>query len=169
MSLGPIHSIPIIDTTWQVVFAIDPGPWQSAYAVLVAGKPSSFGTLPNGDMLERIDPNALLVIEQIKCYGMPVGDEILRTVFWSGRFAQEQIRSGGRVSMLPRKTIVAHLCGSGRAKDSNVRQRLIDIYGEKGTKKNPGQLYGIKADEWSALAVATAAHEIGLDKLEREA
>jgi len=60
---------------------------------------------------------------------------------------------------LMRKTVAAHLCNTSRANDSNIRQALIDRFGpgrEKaiGTKKNPGPLYGIKKDLWSALAVA---------------
>jgi hypothetical protein len=34
---------------------------------------------------------------------------------------------------------------------------LIDIYGEVGTKKNPGGTFGMSGDKWAALAVATAA------------
>ena len=30
-----------------------------------------------------------------------------------------------------------NLCGSMKAKDSNIRQALIDRFGEVGTKKNP--------------------------------
>jgi hypothetical protein len=45
-----------------------------------------------------------------------------------------------------------------KAKDANIRQALIDIYGGNdkaiGNKKTPGPLYGIKGDLWAALAVA---------------
>jgi hypothetical protein len=52
-----------------------------------------------------------------------------------------------------------HLCGNARAKDANVRQALLDLYGDGtrqtacGVKSKPGPLYGIKKDEWAALAV----------------
>jgi hypothetical protein len=46
-----------------------------------------------------------------------------------------------------------------RAKDSNIRQALIDRFGEPGTKKVPGLLYGIKKDEWSALALGVFWHD----------
>jgi hypothetical protein len=53
-----------------------------------------------------------------------------------------------------RKDIKLAFCGTCKAKDANVRQALIDRFGEQGTKLNPGRLYGIKKDMWSALAVA---------------
>ena len=63
--------------------------------------------------------------------------------------------------MIKRQTTKAVLCGTARAKDPNVHQALIDMYGgsmkaAKGTKKAPGPLYGVKSHIWSALAVAVA-------------
>jgi hypothetical protein len=51
-----------------------------------------------------------------------------------------------------------HLCESVRANDSNIRAALIDRFGpgkEKavGRKATPGPLFGLKGDEWSALAI----------------
>ena len=45
-----------------------------------------------------------------------------------------------------------------RAKDSNIRQALIDIYGKPGTKKEPNEFYNdskvkMAKDIWSALAI----------------
>ena len=62
-----------------------------------------------------------------------------------------------------------HLCGHPRAKDPNIRQALLDRFGpgrEKalGTKKAPGALYGIKGDEWAALAVAITWWDQQIDK-----
>ena len=46
-----------------------------------------------------------------------------------------------------------------RAKDSNIRQALLDLYGGDkrkaiGIKAEPGPLYGIKSHMWAALGVA---------------
>ncbi|MDP3703585.1 MAG: hypothetical protein Q8R78_04295 [Candidatus Omnitrophota bacterium] len=101
---------------------------------------------------------AAIVFEQIESYGMPVGREIFATVFWTGRFYQAALGYVQDVVQLPRRAVKLHLCQSARAKDSNVRQALIDRFGglekARGKKASKGPLYGLKADEWSALAVA---------------
>ena len=48
-----------------------------------------------------------------------------------------------------------------QAKDANVRQRLLDLVGPRGTKKAHGPTYGISGDEWAALAVAVTAGATG--------
>ncbi len=63
--------------------------------------------------------------------------------------------------LLKRFDVKLHLCGNARAKDTNIRQALIDRFGgiegkskAVGTKKAPGPLYGCKSHMWAALAVA---------------
>jgi hypothetical protein len=53
-----------------------------------------------------------------------------------------------------RRDVKMFLCGSNRAKDGNIRQALLDLVGPQGTKKAPGPTYGLRGDEWAALAVA---------------
>lgn len=93
-----------------------------------------------------------LVIEKIASFGMPVGADVFETVYWSGRFAEAY--GAEHVYRITRGEVKMHLCQSMRAKDSNIRQSLIDRFGKPGTKKNPGKLFGISGDLWSALAVA---------------
>lgn len=86
----------------------------------------------------------------IASYGMPVGKEVFETCVWIGKFAQA---SNLKEKYIYRKDEKMNLCHSMKAKDSNIRQALIDRFGPVGTKKNPGWFYGFKADIWSAYAV----------------
>jgi hypothetical protein len=141
-----------------VILAIDPGPEQSAWIVTTGDKIVDFGKSPNLDVVQFCnDWNGVtrVVIEKVESFGMPVGREVFETVFWSGRFAQAAFPT--LTDRIGRKAVKIHLCGSMRAKDSNIRAALIDRYGGSaaiGRKANPGPLYGISGDVWSALAVA---------------
>jgi hypothetical protein len=86
---------------------------------------------------------------------MAVGQEVFRTVFQIGRMQQQL----GPVRLIPRRDVKLTLCGSARAKDTNIRQALIDAIGEVGTKKNPGPLYGVAGHYWAALGVAYTASQ----------
>jgi hypothetical protein len=140
------------------VLAIDPGPVESAVVLVDGDIVLWFDKASNSDLLRKLATwrfSSHLVIEEIACYGMPVGKEVFDTVFWSGRFAQAFVESW---SLLPRISVKMHLCHDSRAKDANIRQALIDRFGGKqraiGTKKSPGPLYGISGDCWQALALA---------------
>jgi hypothetical protein len=93
----------------------------------------------------------------IASYGMAVGREVFETCVWIGRFIQA--RQPMQHELIYRRDVKIHLCGSPRAKDANIRQSLLDKFGEVGTKKNPGPLFGVKSHVWSALAVAVTALE----------
>lgn len=149
------------------VFGIDPGYLQSAFIVLnEAGLPVTHGIVPNDTLLNDLrHPNTVphgvpydvLVIEKVEGFGMAVGKEVFETVYWSGRFHEAAHARGVPVHRVPRKDVKIHLCGSLKAKDPNIRQALVDLYGgsaAKGTKRLPGPLFGISKDVWSALAVA---------------
>lgn len=147
-----------------MILAIDPGTIQSAYVVWDGvSKPTDFGLIPNKEILNKIrEKPDMVVIEEIRSYGMAVGIEVFDTVFWSGRFAQEAELRCIPWGRIPRQEIKTHLCNSARAKDANVIQSLIDRFAYnvpskgKGTKKEPGFFYGFKKDIWQAFAVAVA-------------
>lgn len=148
-----------------LIFAIDPGNTRSAYVVLTSDKIIAKGILPNDDLRLLLREFAqandiVLAIEMIASYGMAVGSEVFDTCVWIGRYI-EQVP---RYEYVYRKEVKMNLCGSMRAKDANVRQALIDRFGEQGTKKNPGTTYGLKADMWSAFAVGVTY----LDRKENE-
>ena len=149
------------------IIGIDPGPERSGVAGLYLEhdrKQIRFHDIKDNEHLRRFlrtlslhsNPMSLygLAIETVASYGMPVGKSIFVTCIWIGRFI-EAWRSV--YCLVTRKQVTEFLCGSTKAKDSNVRQALIDQYGAPGVKKNPGPTHGIVKDEWSALAVATTA------------
>ena len=151
------------------VMSIDPGNTESGFT-LIETEPFTiidFGKIDNDELLEKcytVDYD-YLACEMVASYGMPVGQTIFDTCVWIGRFIEASVSREIPTEQLYRKTIVTHLCGTARAKDTNVRRRLIDMYAQhdfkngKGTKKNPDVLYGFKSDIYSALAVHTVFTE----------
>ena len=137
-----------------MILAIDPGSEKSAWVFLFNKKIVAHGIHENDAILNVINNGgyAHLAIEMIASYGMPVGKEVFETCVWIGRFIERAMPL--KAHLIYRKDEKMFLCGSMKAKDGNIRQALIDLLGKPGTKKNPGATYGIKADEWSALAVA---------------
>lgn len=153
-----------------IIFAVDPGTTKTAWLQYRDSDRTvhAKGIHPNERVRDIIKCEAafgvILAIEQVASYGMAVGQEVFETCVWTGRFI-EAFGDDSRVVRLPRKQIVTYLCGSARAKDANVRQRLIDIFGGSkeaaiGKKSSPGPLYGVHDDEWSALAIALTAESV---------
>ena len=143
------------------LIAIDPGTTESAYVSYdsTERKILGYGKARNEMVLEALKRTQLrvLVIEMLACYGMPVGKSVFETALWIGRFIQAWDRP---YNLLYRREVKMHLCGSVKAKDSNIRQALIDKFGSPGTKKNQGKTYGIAADVWAALGVAVTFVEV---------
>jgi hypothetical protein len=149
------------------ILAIDAGNTYSGVAIveLPEFRLVWFGKLPNEEIYDvvknfRIDEVAL---EMVACYGMPVGKDVFETCVWIGRFI-EQLK-GHKISYVYRKDEKMCLCGSLKAKDSNIRQALINRYAKhdfktgKGTKKNQDVFYGVANDVWQAIAVAVTHYE----------
>jgi hypothetical protein len=146
------------------ILALDPGSEETGYCVFDTrlNAPVEFGKGSNDWIrgeCHRRDKFDYLVIEMIASYGMPVGKTVFDTCVHIGRFVQCYDHPD-RTHFLTRLDVKTHLCHSAKAKDSNVIQALKDRYGEKGTKKNPGVLYGISKDAWQALAVALVWSEL---------
>jgi hypothetical protein len=158
------------------ILSIDPGTTESGWCLYVDGAPYNCGVLPNDDMLAQVAGHETifrgdghLAIEMVASYGMAVGKETFRTVWWSGRFAQAW-PDHERLVEVYRADVKMHLCGNMKAKDANIRQRIIDLFGGKdhaiGKKAAPGPLYAVKSHAWAALAVAMTA-EAKLDPTKR--
>jgi hypothetical protein len=150
---------------------IDPGTEQSGVVVFLpaTGRVEYADVRANRDVLERLrdgmwprlfGPGGKVAIESIASYGMPVGREVFETCWWSGRFFEAADRNQLLTSCLYRRDVKLHLCGSVRAKDTHVRQALLDRFGPVGTKAKPGPLYGVTSHAWAALGVAVTADQL---------
>lgn len=155
------------------ILAVDPGYELSAWVAYdcASRRPYEWAKEPNDVVLAKVGsyPRPMtLAVESIASYGMAVGAEVFETCVWVGRFVERWLCTGGPPEPLRvyRREVKLHLCGSLRAKDTNVRQAIIDRYGPSrevavGRKAAPGPLYGFKADCWQALGVAITAAEAG--------
>lgn len=151
------------------ILAIDPGPEKSAY-VLWNGK-----TWESAEITSNAEVRCVLedgdydfvAIEMVACYGMPVGKEVFETCVWIGRFEECWLNAAHPITgnesktsfqLIYRRDIKHHFCNSAKAKDSNIRQAILDRFGGKeqaiGRKVTPGPLYGIHSHLWAALAIA---------------
>ena len=154
------------------IFAIDPGNIDSAYAVIEMPdfKLIEFSKVKNEELLEDIEERFIydrsidaIAIEMVASYGMAVGKSVFDTCVWIGRFVQALANDG--VDYVYRKDEKMCLCGSMKAKDSNIRQALIDRYAKhdfkngKGVKNNPDTFYGVSKDVWQAIAVGVTYYE----------
>lgn len=145
------------------ILAIDPGTEQSGWCQFEDGELLASGVVDNRAMLEiiRLTDSSKLAVEMVASYGMPVGREVFETVLWTGRFVQAW-HNPDEVKLVYRKDVKMHLCGTPTAKDSNIRQAIIDLFPRTGggatpqigVKANPGPLYGVSTHAWPALGVA---------------
>lgn len=151
------------------VLAIDPGNTESAFCLMDGQyRPLLFDKRENDAVLSvirNIDVLArpkTVVIERVASYGMPVGREVFDTCEWIGRFTEAALGAGMEVDYVLRMEEKLAICHDSRAKDSNIRQALIDRFARfdrktgKGTKKDRDWFYGFRADIWAAYAVGTA-------------
>jgi len=168
----------------MVIFAIDPGNENSAFAVMTdesSGKDYAlldFDKLPNKNvmqiMLEYLNRKRLympdkIVIERMMSYSTNVGQTTFITCEWIGRFSQEAEKVVP-VEYIFRKDEKMYLCETMKANDTMIRHALIDRFATfdkqrgTGTKKNPDYFYGVTKDCWSAIAIATTFLDMQKEK-----
>ena len=148
----------------EILLSLDVGTVESAYCLVESKtyKPIEFGKIYNEELLKIVkgaDYNKL-VYEEFQCYGMPIGESTIKSITWNGRYIQSALDKEKPVFPIYRKEEKINLCNSVKAKDSNIRQALIDRFARfdfkngKGTKKQQDWFYGFKSDMWAAYAVA---------------
>lgn len=150
------------------ILAIDPGPNASACLGWDGEKVFNIGMFDNEEILNSTpffgQMYDLITIEMIASYGMGVGKEVFETCVWIGRFIERCQSLACPFKLVYRLQIKTHLCHSARAKDSNIRQAIIDRFGGKdkaiGKKANPGPLWGVKSHLWAALALALFTQDL---------
>jgi len=151
-----------------MVLSIDPGNIESGwclinddYTVVEKGKDENIVLAKNiYNLYYKYNPDHI-VVEMVASYGMAVGQTVFDTCVWIGRYLQQADEMGVPSSRMYRKDIKMNICGQVRAKDSNIRQALVDRFsyerhkakGGKGVKADPGFFYGFSKDMWAAYAV----------------
>ena len=136
------------------ILAIDPAPTESAYVTYDGGELGKHGKVLNDELLmiastfANAVPSRRMAIEMPACYGMTVGKSVFETCRWVGIF--QHAFGIERTHLVYRKArnidegidgVCMHLCKNNRAKDPNIRQAIIDLYGGEdkaiGNKKCP--------------------------------
>lgn len=159
-----------------MILAIDPGNIESGYVLIDKDtlEPLEIGKITNEELMRQIEDEFKcikhVVIEMIESQGMAVGQSVFETCVWIGKF---ELACEMYLGLLPnriyRKNEKINLCGSMRAKDSNIVQALIDRFAPntpnkgKGNKKEPGWFYGFKKDIWQAYAVGVTYYDMYLN------
>jgi hypothetical protein len=166
--VNPVENCPKeLRDSKMTLYGLDPGTTQSALITvrpaeirgdILANAAVLWGLRQIRDARDQTDP-LVLVIEQIEGMGMAVGREVFETVCWAGRFCEAWESHAWPVVWVTRRAVKLHLCGTSRAKDTNVRQALLDRYGGKAATKKGGPLFGMKSHLWSALALAVTYRE----------
>lgn len=162
----------------MIILSIDPGNTQSAFLFYDTelARPLRFGIVPNDELLEVVRKHKIdlfdaeeLAVEKIAMGGMIAGQEVFDTAMWVGRFVEAWNYDHRRkpATLVRRIDEKMHLCHNSQAKDSNIRQALIDKFGPGedvaiGRKATPGPLYGVSKDVWAALAIAVTYSEGGV-------
>lgn len=138
----------------MIICGIDPGPETSGLCVWDTDKQE---ILARNEMCEN---NLIIytaeyerkvdkyIIEDIACFGMAVGKSVFDTLKAIGRL-QERLD----YQMVFKNDIQLHFCNTKKAKDTNIKRVLLDRFGEKGTKKNPGITYGLSNHAWDSFAL----------------
>lgn len=145
-----------------MILAIDPGNEQSGWVVIDDDlRPVKFGKTGNEELLQIIKTQKMRVdavcIEMMQNHGHLVGNHVLWSCVWIGRFTEVATCP---VHYVYRHEEKLHVCGKAAASDTDIRHALIQRFAKhdrktgKGTKTNPDWFFGFAADIWQAYAVA---------------
>lgn len=145
------------------LLSLDVGTTESAFCIIDIDtyKPLKFGKISNEELLKIVKEEQYdeMVYEEFQSYGMPIGQTTITSITWNGRYIQSTLDRNKPVFRVYRKDEKINLCRTMKAKDSNIRQALIDRFATfdfkngKGVKGNKDFFYGFSKDVWAAFAV----------------
>jgi hypothetical protein len=152
----------------KILLSIDPGTVKSGYCITNINKLPTlikFGNIYNKDLLNIIETKKIdyFAIEIIISMGQRVGKSTFTTCEWIGKFCLQAELLKIKSFRVPRKDITKYLVPPKiKRNDKNVRAAIMSLYPkkgkgkepQKGTKENPGPLYGVASHVFSALALA---------------
>ena len=165
------------------VVGIDPGPRTSGVVVVswpgddISAPPMVEATSAASDMgavsmIVRHGRADVVVCEWLTSYGAAVGATVLETAAVVGAVeAAATIGVGDRaptVERITRPEVALELCGTRRARDSQIHEAIRQIYRDaglatgggsdatRGVRAQPGPLYMVRSHAWDALAVVLA-------------
>lgn len=144
----------------DMVIGIDPGPTESAYALIdpdytiVDVRKLENGAIhaPVGAWLATGRVRAV-ACEGIQCYGMAVGREVFETAYMVGEFRRGCWQTGVPWSLIPRQEYARAICGTAKISDAILRQALLLRFGPD-TKDGPLHALKGSTDLRSAFAIA---------------
>ena len=155
----------------MIILGIDPGPTTCgvvvydtvARRVLAAASTLDVRTALEwaADRTPYDHTHDVVCIEQVMSTGQ-AGNDLLRTAEVCGRLYQRATDdSTASVVLIPRRAVCSMLGITGKGKDAQVRDVLIEMHGGSkraavGTKLAPGPLYGVSGHAWQALGVVKA-------------
>lgn len=160
-----------------MIFGIDPGPVESAFAVvhkfprpyeiLVAGK------LPNEDLIKELKNPAFekgwfdfnVVVESIQSYGFVVGKSVFETCYTIGRIIQVCKDRSLQCTLYPRPEYARALVGGQKVTDSLLRLALMNRFG--GDKKGE-PLHQLRGNPDKRSAFALCVHHLDRLRWERQ-
>lgn len=156
------------DKKCQFVMGIDPGPTESAYAIIrsdytiVRAEKVLNHSLAIENWSCQLDGPCHVVIEGLACYGRPVGRETFETAYMVGRVIERAEQAGIGWTIYARPEYANAIAGCGKVTDAVLRQALLLRF---GSDLKDGPLHQLRGatDKRSAYTVAV----YHLDKTKR--
>ena len=149
------------------VLAIDPANKQTAYVLFDKNTWEIYDKdiIPNREFIEMIEKGNFdrVALEIIVNMGVS-GRTLFETAEYVGIYTYITNTLQKPLKRVRRTDVKKHFKVKRSTKnkkqpsaDSQIRSRLIERFGEVGTKSKPGYFYGFKADIWQAFAVGVYA------------